>query len=77
MPARKLEGYVRMGMKSGALIEPEDIAKSILNIASRGERVPLRLPLGPVAWKMIKSKLEGLLGELDEVKSLSFMGRES
>ncbi|CAM1505893.1 Fc.00g115300.m01.CDS01 [Cosmosporella sp. VM-42] len=77
MPARKLEGYVRMGMKSGVgRTEPEQIAKSIFHIASRGERVPLRLPLGPVAWKMIKAKLEGLLGELDEVKSLSFFGKE-
>lgn len=65
-----------MGIKSGALIDPSAIAEAIYNIASRGERVPLRLPLGPVAWKLAKSKFESLLGELDEVKELSAMGRE-
>lgn len=76
MPARKLETYVRMGVKSGALMEPSAVAETIFAVASRGERVPLRLPLGPVAWKMVKSKFEGLLGELDAVKELSTMGKE-
>ena len=65
-----------MGMKAGVGIEPSTIAEAIYNIASRGERVPLRLPLGPVAWKMAKSKFEGLLGELHAVKELSALGQE-
>ena len=76
MPARKLDAYVRQGMKSGVGIDPSSIAEAIYNIASRGERVPLRLPLGAVAWKLAKSKFEGLLGELDAVKELSAMGQE-
>jgi hypothetical protein len=76
MPARRLEAYVRQGIKSGTLIDPSAIAEAIYNIASRGERVPLRLPLGPVAWKLIKMKLESLSGELDVVKELSAMGQE-
>ncbi|KAG9237325.1 short-chain dehydrogenase/reductase-like protein SDR [Amylocarpus encephaloides] len=78
MPARKLEFYVNMGIKSGVgMLAPSSIADSLFAIADRGERVPLRLPLGPTAWKMGKSKFEGLLGEWDAVKELSFMGKEA
>jgi hypothetical protein len=45
-------------------------------IAARGEKVPLRLPLGATAWKMIKGKVEGLLGELEVVKGISGMGKD-
>lgn len=76
MPSRKLEAYVNKGIKSGVGIEPSAVAETIFTIASRGERIPLRLPLGVVAWKLAKSKFEGLLGELDAVKELSAMGQE-
>lgn len=75
MPSRKLETYVNKGIKSGVgLQEPRNIAEAIFNIASRGERIPLRVPLGAVAWTMAKSKFESLLKDFDEVKELSFMG---
>jgi hypothetical protein len=76
MPSRKLEKYVNMGIKSGAGMEPSALAETLWTIASRGERVPLRLPLGAVAWKMAKAKFEGLLGDLDAVKEISAMGQE-
>ncbi|RFU26537.1 hypothetical protein B7463_g9808, partial [Scytalidium lignicola] len=76
MPARKLETYVNKGIKAGVGMEPAAVAETIFTIASRGERVPLRLPLGAVAWKLTKSKFEGLLGELDAVKEISAMGQE-
>ena len=59
MPSRKLEAYVNKGIKLGAGIEPSAVAETIFTIASRSERVPLRLPLGVVAWKLAKSKSEG------------------
>ena len=65
-----------MGIKSGVgMTEPSAVAETIYTIASRGEKVPLRLPLGEVAWKMAKLKFEGLLGELEEVRGVSFMGK--
>jgi hypothetical protein len=79
MPARKLEAYVKMGIKAGAkagMIEPSTIAETLYKIASRGERVPLRLPLGPTSWKMAKAKCEGFLAELEAVKEISALGRE-
>lgn len=77
MPARKLEHYVRMGVQKGiGMNEPSDVADVIYKIASRGEKVPLRLPLGAVAWKLARSKFEGLLAEFDAVKEISAMGKE-
>lgn len=80
MPARKLEYFVRKGMEAGAaagMMEPAKVAETIYSIASRGEKVPLRLPLGLVAWKMAKAKFEGLLQEFDAVKEISAMGQGS
>lgn len=52
MPARQLEMYVNMGIKSGVgMLEPSAVAETIFTVASRGECVPLRLPLGPTACK--------------------------
>lgn len=77
MPARKLEHYVNMGIKSGAgMAEPSAIAETVYTIASRGERVPLRLPLGAGAWKLVKAKFEAFLGELEAIKEISAMGKE-
>lgn len=77
MPARMLEKWVNMGIRSGiGMLEPTAIAEIIYMIASRGEKVPLRLPLGPTAWKLIRQKYEGFLRDLDAVKDISAMGKE-
>ncbi len=79
MPARKLEAYVSAGIKAGGgghLMEPSAVAETIFTIAERGEKVPLRLPLGAVVWKMAKAKTEGFLGELEALKGISGMGKE-
>jgi hypothetical protein len=76
MPARKLEKYVSAGMKLGVGMEPSSIAEVLFKIASREERVPLRLPLGAVSWKMSKSKFESLLEDFEAVKEISAMGQQ-
>lgn len=76
MPSRILESYVNKGLKLGVGLEPSAVAETIFTIASCRERVPLRLPLGVVAWAMAKSKFEGLLSDLDAVKDISAMGKE-
>lgn len=76
MPARILEFYVQKGLESGVgLIQPATVAEIIYKVASRGERVPLRLPLGMTAWSMIKQKLQTSLSELEAVKELSALGQ--
>lgn len=74
MPARKLAAYVKKGLELGVGMEPSAIAEAIYNVADRGERLPLRLPLGAVAYKMIKARFESALKELEEVKHISAMG---
>jgi len=74
MPARKLERYVSQGIKLGMGMEPSALAEVLYTIASRGEQVPLRLPLGATAWKLAKSKFETMLRELDSIKETSVMG---
>lgn len=77
MPARKLEFYVSMGLKSGVgMMEPSKVAETIYGVASSGKCIPLRLPLGPTAWKMAKAKYEGLLKDLEALKEVSAMGQE-
>ncbi|CAG8943825.1 unnamed protein product [Penicillium salamii] len=76
MPARKLEKYVNAGRKLGVGMEPSALAEILFMIASREERVPLRLPLGAVSWKLSKSKFETLLGDFEAVKDISAMGQE-
>ncbi|KAK2015911.1 NAD(P)-binding protein [Colletotrichum eremochloae] len=71
MPARVLEKYVEMGIKSGTLTEPAAIAEAIYSIASRGERIPLRVPLGGPAWNFINQKFELGLADLENVKAVS------
>jgi hypothetical protein len=77
MPSRRLEAYVNMGIKSGVgMIEPSAVAEALFTIASRGERIPFRVPLGATAYKLAKSRWESLIGELEAVKGLSGMGQE-
>lgn len=75
MPSRKLEKYVNMGIKSGiGMMEPSAVAETLWNVASRGESVPLRLPLGATCWKMAKARCEGFIQELEVVKGVSTFG---
>lgn len=71
MPGRKLQEYVKKGIASGAGIEPVAIAKALFTVASRGENVPLYLPLGATAPMLIKQKLEKRLANLETVKDLT------
>ncbi|KAH9883803.1 hypothetical protein F4778DRAFT_765247 [Xylariomycetidae sp. FL2044] len=72
MPARKLESFVKMGIQSGrGMNEPVAVAKALFEVASRGQKVPLHLPLGPVALQMIRAKLESQLKALEDVADLA------
>lgn len=77
MPSRVLEKYVNMGIKSGVgMMEPSVVAETLWDIASRWEKVPLRLPLGAVCWKMAKARCEGFLHDLEAVKEVSTFGKD-
>ncbi|KAF9880112.1 short chain dehydrogenase [Colletotrichum karsti] len=76
MPPRVLEKYVNAGLKMGAGAEPSAVAEAIYDIANRGDKIPLRVPLTANAWKMIKAKFESFLPELEAVKDISAMGQQ-
>lgn len=71
MPARMLQRYVDAGLKQGAGMEPEDVARVLYEVASKGEKVPLHLPLSMNAFGLIKGQFEGRLKALEEVKDIS------
>jgi hypothetical protein len=43
----------------------------MVEVASRGQRIPIRVPLGPDAWGMIKAEVDKIGKELEELKELS------
>ncbi|PWY88753.1 NAD(P)-binding protein [Aspergillus sclerotioniger CBS 115572] len=51
--------------------EPDAIAAAIYRLVSRGERIPIRVPLGADARGMILMDLEGVKRDLEELEELS------
>jgi len=71
MPARQLETFVKKGLEAGVGFEPSAVANVLYKVASRNEKVPLRLPLSATAVKLITAKLQGQLQDLETVSELS------
>lgn len=71
MPARVLQRYVDAGLKQGVGMEPEDVARVLYRVASKGGRVPLHLPLSANAFGLIEGAFEERLKTLEEVKDVS------
>ncbi|KAH8678028.1 retinol dehydrogenase 8 [Xylariales sp. PMI_506] len=51
--------------------EPSDVARAMYEVVSRGQRIPIRLPLGPDSWGMLVAEVEKCRREFDEFKDLS------
>lgn len=78
MPSRKLEAFVKQHLKSGAgMIDPAAIANALYEVASRDQRIPLHLPLGTPALKLIKSMLEGRLRDLESIEAMSAVDQKT
>lgn len=71
MPARMLEAYVEQNLASGGGVEPADLAKLLLHVASSGEKIPIYLPVSTTATALITMSLNARLGVVDAVKDLS------
>nr|P0CU82.1 RecName: Full=Oxidoreductase calM; AltName: Full=Calbistrin biosynthesis cluster protein N [Penicillium decumbens] len=71
MPARQLETFVKKGLEAGVGFEPSAVANVLYKVASRNEKVPLRLPLSATAVKLITAKLQVQLQDLETVSELS------
>lgn len=76
MPARQLEFFVRKGLESGVGVQPIEVAKVLYKVASRNEKVPVRLPLSTTAFNLITAKLQGQLAALEDVKELGSIDKD-
>lgn len=70
-PARMLAAYVDDPEARKSWSSPEAMSKAIYEVASRGRPVPLRFPLGAVAWEVLKAKAESTVNEFAENRALS------
>ncbi|KAL7933305.1 short-chain dehydrogenase [Trichoderma chlorosporum] len=69
-PARMMLQFIDSPELQSGWAEADDIAESILNIASRGQRVPLRIPLGEDSLAYAKNEVQELATEFDDIQEL-------
>jgi len=70
-PGRMVKAYVERPEAQALWADPMDIAAAMVQIASRGQRIPIRVPLGPDSWGMVKAEADKISAEMDELKDLS------
>lgn len=70
-PTNALLGYMSKEENRRSWAEPDAIATTIYLLVSRGQRIPIRVPLGADAYGMITMDLEGIKRDLDEFKNIS------
>jgi len=70
-PTNFLLSHMRKEENRRLWAEPHDLASAIYHVVSRGERIPIRVPLGADSWGMIAKDLENTKKDLDEVKEIS------
>ncbi|KAI1373179.1 NAD(P)-binding protein [Hypoxylon crocopeplum] len=70
-PTNLLLTYMLSEQGRSSWSEPSAIAAAIYHIVSRGQRIPIRVPLGADAWGMIAKDLEDTKKDLDELKEVS------
>jgi len=70
-PARVLEKFMAEPKNWETWALPDAVASAMHEIVARGQRIPIRVPLGPDAWGMLKVEVEQISKELDELKGLS------
>lgn len=70
-PARILHAYVENPEARKNWAAPDAVASAMYEVASRPTEFPLRVPLGPDAWGMMKSEIKNIDEDLDKLKAFS------
>lgn len=70
-PGWMLIGYVDNPEFRKSWTKPEAMAEAIYEIVSRGKQMPLRFPLGGLAWEVLRAEVDAIAKEFDDVKGLS------
>ena len=71
MPTRMIEAYIASPEMTKNWSEPAAIAAAMYEVVARGQVVPLRLPLGPDAWGMLKAEVAKIDAALEETKEIA------
>ncbi|KAH8899761.1 short-chain dehydrogenase/reductase-like protein SDR [Thozetella sp. PMI_491] len=72
MPTRMLEAYIDDPEMQKQWASPYAVAAAMYGVVARGEVVPLRVPLGPDVWGVLKADVSEADKALDEIKETSF-----
>ncbi len=76
-PARVLEGYMQDPEAFKSWAEADDVTRAMYRIVASGNEIPLRVPLGPDAWGMLKLEDEKAGQMLDQWQEFSVgVGKE-
>ena len=70
-PTNALLAYMADPKSRETLAEPASIAAAMYQIVSRGEQIPIRVPLGQDSWEMIMADVKETQRELETLKALS------
>ncbi|KAI1852681.1 hypothetical protein JX266_002222 [Neoarthrinium moseri] len=70
-PSNVVLGYMADPQMQKTWAKPSDMAAAMYHIASRGQRIPIRVPLGPDSYSMIIADLEKNQKLFEELKDLS------
>ncbi|PWY90099.1 NAD(P)-binding protein [Aspergillus heteromorphus CBS 117.55] len=70
-PTNMLLGYKSRPESRSSWAEPEAVAGALYRLVSRGERIPIRVPLGADSYGMISMEVEKIRRELEELKEIS------
>lgn len=70
-PTNVLLAYMTDPKSRETWAEPHSIAAAMYKLVSRGEKIPIRLPLGSDSWEMIMADVDATKKELESLKELS------
>ncbi|KFY26652.1 hypothetical protein V493_03959 [Pseudogymnoascus sp. VKM F-4281 (FW-2241)] len=70
-PTNALLEYMGKEENRSSWAEPDAIAAAMYRLISRGQRIPIRVPLGADAYGMITMDIESIKNDLEEFKDIS------
>lgn len=69
--ANQMLGSITSEQGRATWAEPSALAAATYLVVSRGERIPIRVPLGSDAWGLVAKDLEDTKNDLSDIKDLS------
>lgn len=70
-PTNVLFSYMTDPKSRESWAQPRSVAAAMYKLVSRGQKIPIRLPLGSDSWQMIMADIDSTKDELLTLKDLS------